>query len=459
MSPVRARPLRYTARVTTAPDYLASAEAAAPRLGRDRVQVMLGTGSLAAIAILLVLAQVAPWRIALGVGARVVLYLSPRLRARRAAAPITLRGVFANRLALILAQGVLIAVTGGLESPLAPLLLGPTLGAATVLGRERRSVWLIAVAAGLTVLLALLPSSLRGPRIAAPYYTVLGAVALLLTLLMTWRGIGLLADAHRTTAHSLQRLREALLEQATARVRSLESISARVAHELKNPLTAVKGLLPLLARDAIDERARRRFEVVESEVARMEVLLREYLSFARPLDELELREVDLPALLGDVAGVLEGRAAAAQVGLVINVSSEAGAVAPIVGDPRRLREALLNLAANALEATPPGGRVELALRAVADRVELCVRDTGRGMSAATLGRLGTPFFTTRPGGTGLGVLLARTVFMQHGGTLSYTSQPERGTQARIELPRRPPVPAAAPAPAAAPTEPDPGGAA
>lgn len=215
MSPVRARPLRCAARVSTASDYLASAEGAAPRLGPDRVQVMLGTGSLAVITSLLVLAQVAPWRIALGVGARVGLYLLPRLRAGRAAAPITLRSVFADRLALILAQGVLIAVTGGLESPLAPLLLGPTLGAATVLGRERRSVWLIAVAASLTVLLAVLPPSLRGPRIAAPCYTVLGAVALLLTLLMTWRGIGLLADAHRTTAHSLQRLREALLEQAT----------------------------------------------------------------------------------------------------------------------------------------------------------------------------------------------------------------------------------------------------
>ncbi len=106
----------------------------------------------------------------------------------------------------------------------------------------------------------------------------------------------------------------------------------------------------------------------------------------------------------------------------------------LAGDGRRLEEAVLNLAANALEATPRGGSVCLEVeRAGAQRV-LRVRDTGKGMTQAVMEKLGTPFFTTRAEGNGLGVVLARTVITQHGGKLEFTSTPGAGTIATVLLP-------------------------
>jgi signal transduction histidine kinase len=107
---------------------------------------------------------------------------------------------------------------------------------------------------------------------------------------------------------------------------------------------------------------------------------------------------------------------------------------PLVADPRRLKEALLNLAANALEATPAGGGLELRWGQEAGGAWLSLQDSGRGMSPEVLARVGTPFFTTRAGGTGLGVVLARAVVAQHGGSLAFESHEGRGTRVSLRLP-------------------------
>jgi signal transduction histidine kinase len=102
-------------------------------------------------------------------------------------------------------------------------------------------------------------------------------------------------------------------------------------------------------------------------------------------------------------------------------------------DARRLKEAILNLALNALAASRPADRVELRCTARGG-LTIAIADSGRGMTSAELARVGTPGYTTRPGGTGLGVVLARRIVEQHGGTLTFTSAPGRGTTAQIELP-------------------------
>jgi len=127
--------------------------------------------------------------------------------------------------------------------------------------------------------------------------------------------------------------------------------------------------------------------------------------------------------------VLAGRADSAGVTLALD-----GDPTPVQGDARRLKEALINLVANAIEATPNGGTVTLRLRAGNGEVTLDVKDSGRGIAPEDLERLGTSFFTTRPNGTGLGVVLAQGVITQHGGTLSYASSLGHGTTATIKLP-------------------------
>lgn len=163
----------------------------------------------------------------------------------------------------------------------------------------------------------------------------------------------------------------------------------------------------------------------------MEAVLRDYLSFSRPLEDLRVGPVDLAAICEAVVVLLEGRAASAGVSL-----GRAGDGVEITGDGRRLEEALLNVAANAIEATPPGGSVMIRTEPRAGGASIIVEDTGTGMTDAVLERVGTPFFTTRREGTGLGVVLARAVLAQHGGTLQFASCAGRGTKVTMTVPAR-----------------------
>jgi len=239
-----------------------------------------------------------------------------------------------------------------------------------------------------------------------------------------------LSEGFTTQSRALQFMREQALENAGRRIRSLEQVGAKVAHELKNPLAAIKSLLHLeVSGLSEDAPSRRRLEVMTREVGRMEAILRDYLGFSRPLEDLRVGAVDLGAVADNVVALLEGRAQS--VGVHIE---RTGPSLMLAGDGRRLEEAVLNLAANALEATPRGGNVALEIdRQGALRV-LRVRDTGAGMSAAVMDKVGTPFFTTRAEGNGLGVVLARAVITQHGGKLEFTSAPGAGTTATVTLP-------------------------
>jgi signal transduction histidine kinase len=207
-----------------------------------------------------------------------------------------------------------------------------------------------------------------------------------------------------------------------------EQPGVRVAHELKNPLSALKALVQLGLRNPAEVASHARLALLEREVVRMQEILQAWLSPPPSEGELAPARVRLGPLVAEALLALSARADAARVRL----SSRGDGFADCV--PRRLGEALRNLVANGIEATPPGGEVAVEVRAGADRIEILVRDTGRGMRPETLQRLGTPFFTTRQEGTGLGVALARRAIELHGGSLRYESEPGKGTTARATLP-------------------------
>lgn len=209
-----------------------------------------------------------------------------------------------------------------------------------------------------------------------------------------------------------------------------DGLGVTLAHELKNPLTGVKALVQLGLRNPAEGPSHARLAVVEKEIARMQEILNRYLSSARPLEEVKRVRIGLGALVSETLLVLSGRASDARVRLL----ARGDATAEV--DPRRLKDALLNLVANAIEATPPGGEVVVEVRPSAGQAEIVVRDTGRGMPREILRRLGTPFFTTRQDGTGLGVALARSAIALHGGSLRYESEPGKGTTVRATLPSR-----------------------
>jgi len=320
-------------------------------------------------------------------------------------------------------------LTGGLHSPFLPDLVLPAMVSLLFFGPIPTARWIAASNALLIFAMLLLPTSVVGAAMPDSFYVAGLVISLGWSLVMLHMMAGKLATAASRAGDSYDCLREERVAEAEAQLRRLQSVGAKVAHELKNPLASIKGLCQLVARAPESERTQERLAVVASEIERMQTILAEYLSFSRPLEDLRPEQLDLAALARDVLDVLAGRADDAGVTLVLD-----GGATSVHGDTRRLKEALINLVANAIEATPNGGSVTLRLRGGSGEVTLDVKDSGRGIAPEDLERLGTSFFTTRPNGTGLGVVLAQGVITQHGGTLTYASTVGHGTTATIKLP-------------------------
>jgi signal transduction histidine kinase len=330
-------------------------------------------------------------------------------------------------------------VTGGVGSPFLPMLFAPTVIAFAAFG-ARPGKLALAWLAGVVLVLLLIPPDIPFPAVPLAQRRAITALSMLCTGALLWIGVTSLTDAYASARQVLGKAGEDAVEAAEARGKALESLGAIVAHEIRNPLSAVKGLVELLIENGDQSRAYKRLDAVRGEVARMETILDDYLSFSRPWDELAPVSTDLGAVAREVVLLLEARAERDGVSLVAAGAGRGDGDAAAVradADPRRLKEALLNLVVNALSATPAGGTVRISCASEGERAAIAVEDTGRGLDAATLARLGQPYFSARPDGTGtgLGVLLARQVAERHGGELIFESQPGRGTRATLTIPR------------------------
>ena len=255
--------------------------------------------------------------------------------------------------------------------------------------------------------LAFLPAELAGPVLPQPFFAALLVWSILFSLFIMRLSAIQFNDGYTRVGEALDRAREDVLAAGTERARSLTCIGSKVAHELKNPLSAVKGLVQLLSRSAADERSRERLEVIAGEVSRMEVILRDYLTFSRPLEDLRPEPVEIGAVADDVLAVLEARAEAAGVSLV-----RTGGPVVATGDARRLKEALLNLVANALEATPRQGSVEVGVSGDGGDAVILVRDTGKGIppELRQVGRVLLQGLEEQSGGCQL--VLVRRIFQE-----------------------------------------------
>lgn len=327
---------------------------------------------------------------------------------------------------LVLATGALFS--GGLVSPLLPLLFAPVVVGFAAFARAAESVLLLGVAAVALLALALTAPLAAFPPLPSPALLYMLLISALMSLALLAVGVISLVDAHARIGAELERMRADALREAETRAQSVEHLGAQVAHEVKNPLTAVRGLVQLVQRKVEDARDRERLDVAVGEIDRSLELLHGYLSFAKPLVDLALAETDLRALLDDVAGMLEARAHERNVAIAVS-----GAPLRVLADRQRLRDAVLNLALNAITAMPQGGELTLRVQGSAERAAIAVQDNGVGMPAELLAELGKAFVSEAEGGTGLGVLVARAVARQHGGVLRYESKPGVGTTALLEL--------------------------
>lgn len=348
-------------------------------------------------------------------------------RARRVT--VTLPGFLASLTLTIGFLGLLAWITGAIDSPLLPVFFAPIVVGLAAFGRSRSSLVLLGTFG--VVLAVLVFAAPFRPFPPYPLWAQRGLTigGFCLAILLIATGVVSLVDAHRRAGIELERARAQALREAAARTRDLETVSAKLAHEIRNPLVAIKGLVQLLARGPGGERDSKRLEVVLSEVDRLEAIVGGYLTFARPFESLKLSRAALFPLMNAVAQVVEGQAAAQGVRLSVS-----GDEISVTGDENRLKQALLNLLTNALEATPHGGGITISAQRRQDRAEIVIEDSGCGMAAELVGRVGTPFLTTREHGTGLGVAIARGIAEQHGGELRLESEEQRGTRATLSVP-------------------------
>jgi signal transduction histidine kinase len=330
-------------------------------------------------------------------------------------------------------QAVLMAaISGGLHSPFA-LVLPLTFASLSLrnggAAREDRIVLALFCAAVLSI--ALVPREWTGPPLSDPWFTIAAWTAAIGSLAVQAQLVRAMRRKAAAALDGTLRAREQVADAALARAWELELAGATLSHELKNPLTAIKALVQLAHRSSADAITSRQLDVIERELERMDSMVQGHLRLSRPVERLEPVEVELAEVAESVMALLDGRAKAAAVALARTGSARA------IVDSTRLRAALLNLVANAIDACAPGCRVEIAIDEEGGDVRVAVVDNGRGMAPDVAERVGTPFFTTRERGTGLGVVLARAAFEEHGGRLEYRSAPGRGTTVLATLPRVP----------------------
>jgi PAS domain S-box-containing protein len=207
---------------------------------------------------------------------------------------------------------------------------------------------------------------------------------------------------------------------------------ATVSHEIRTPLALIGGFASQVLRsDGFGDKDRHKLDIIVREVARLETLLRELNELSRPLN-LEKDLVDLFDLLQGVDELMEAKLAERGVGLKL-LSSDPGL--QVTGDRDRLSQVFINLIHNAIQASESGAVVEVFLQNGPNgRVVVEINDQGHGIHRKDLERVFTPFFTTKIGGTGLGLPVANRIVGEHGGTLSLTSREGQGTTVSISLP-------------------------
>ncbi len=219
----------------------------------------------------------------------------------------------------------------------------------------------------------------------------------------------------------------------TERLAAVGRMAAGVAHEVRNPLSSIKGLALLLkGKFSQQSNEHETAALLIQEVERMNRTISELLSFARPAP-LELTEVDMHALLEQQVRLLLADAASDSIVFDLEVTDD---LLPVAADQDRIKQVILNILLNGVQAMDSGGTLTVRAWNNPDNktVVLTVTDTGVGMGKETLSQVFFPYFTTKSRGTGIGLALSQKVIADHGGTIYLSSVPGQGTVVRVELP-------------------------
>jgi two-component system, NtrC family, sensor histidine kinase HydH len=254
---------------------------------------------------------------------------------------------------------------------------------------------------------------------------------------------GLLADRERlqrkhveTTKLELERVYTELRQnidqlKKNERLSAAGQLSASLAHEIRNPLASISGAAGILARGHASPEARDEcLEILTKESQRLNKLLTNFLDFARPRLP-RMQRIEPFEMVQSIATLAQHAAGQHRISLR---DQEAGSLPDIECDPEQIKQLLLNLVLNAIQATQENGVVSISTFATDDSLFVEIADDGTGIASEDLEHIFDPFFTTRKDGTGLGLAIASNIAAQHGGSITCRPNDVQGTIFRLELP-------------------------
>lgn len=336
-------------------------------------------------------------------------------------------------------QGCAIVCTGAIDSP----IFGIALGLGGFAGAQgcpwsfclvQLSVFALIATIQINAWLPnILPAALGGP--AHMHTSALIIITALTAGFINTVGFVLgriLRSAYSTAIEESVKAREEVVQLSTAHAKELQAVSGEISHELKNPLATVRGLVELMALDSPTLHNAERLRVLQREAVRMQVLLDDLLNLSRPLVPLVLTQIDLVSLCAEVVLLHEGYCAKSRV--FLHSPPPTGARHVVEGDARKIKQVLMNLVQNSVEASSPGDTVTIALFEEPSGVRITVVDEGSGLDEVMAVRAFDAGATSKTKGTGLGLTIARSLARQHGGELTLGPNSPRGCIASLTLP-------------------------
>jgi len=230
-------------------------------------------------------------------------------------------------------------------------------------------------------------------------------------------------------SNRLRNINDKVVEKALReeRLATIEKLGATIIHDLKSPLSAIKGYADILEDISNDERIKKYAKSIGNSVDFSFEMIEDILEFGRDRGSLDFRPIDIYQYLKEVVELFGKTSAGKEIEIVIlpceNLFFEL--------DPFKMKRVLLNLLKNAREAIKETGRIELGAEKTETGIKLFVRDNGIGMSPEIISRIFEPFFTHRKQGTGLGMTVVKKVIEEHSGKIKIESTPNKGTTFNI----------------------------
>jgi signal transduction histidine kinase len=257
------------------------------------------------------------------------------------------------------------------------------------------------------------------------FILVLIASAVLIGVALTWNKT--LARTIDLKTQELLKSQERLMH--SERFAAVGEAAAYVSHEIKNPLMVIGGLAHQVERHLEDQNAREKMKIIQKEVKRLESFLGDLRDFTRPVLPIK-QKIDLNQVIREVKTMMSE--AAKEKG--VTLKEKLAPVPSLEADPNQLKQVLVNLIKNALEATEANDRILLATGFQDGQAWFSVQDTGKGMSREVLDNIFHPFFTTKDKGTGLGLAVIHKIITDHHGTVQVESTPGKGSVFLVKLP-------------------------